>query len=290
MKDYIKLLRIHQYVKNLFVFLPLFFDLKILDTVLLQQAFHAFLSFCFVSSSVYIINDIKDIAKDRNHPEKKHRPLAAGIIKKQTAVIISIAAAATGFLISWNASLNLLYITGGYALMNILYSFVLKNIPPLDIFIIATGFLLRILAGTDYAGVSGVIPSQWIIIMTYLLALFLAVAKRRDDVMLFIEKKKNVRDSIKGYNIEFINSALSIMTAVIIVAYIMYSLSDDVVRHFNSEYVYLSVIFVILGVFRYLQITFVFHKSGSPTEVLLKDRFLQITIIGWLGMFVFLAY
>ncbi len=290
MKHYLKLLRVHQYVKNFFVFLPLFFDLKILDTGLLQQTFYAFVSFCFVSSGVYIVNDIRDIEKDRNHPKKKNRPLAAGIIKKQTAVIISIAVAATGFLISWTVSLNLLYITGAYALMNLLYSFVLKDIPPLDIFIIATGFLLRILAGTDYAGVSGVMPSQWIIIMTYLLALFLAVAKRRDDVMLFIEKKRDVRDSVRGYNIEFINSVLSIMAAVIIVSYIMYSLSDDVVRHFNSKYVYLSVIFVILGVFRYLQITFVFHKSGSPTEVLLRDRFLQTTIIGWLGMFIYLAY
>ncbi|MFO7734943.1 MAG: UbiA prenyltransferase family protein [bacterium] len=290
MKHYLKLLRVHQYVKNFFVFLPLFFDLKILDIGLLQQTFYAFVSFCFVSSGVYIVNDIRDIEKDRNHPKKKNRPLAAGIIKKQTAVIISIAVAATGFLISWTVSFNLLYITGAYALMNLLYSFVLKDIPPLDIFIIATGFLLRILAGTDYAGVSGVMPSQWIIIMTYLLALFLAVAKRRDDVMLFIEKNRDVRDSVRGYNIEFINSVLSIMAAVIIVSYIMYSLSDDVVRHFNSKYVYLSVIFVILGVFRYLQITFVFHKSGSPTEVLLRDRFLQTTIIGWLGMFIYLAY
>lgn len=286
---YLKLLRVDQYVKNFFVFLPLFFALKMTDMAVLLKSFYAFISFCLAASAIYILNDIRDLEEDKQHPVKKNRPIASGSIQKSRAVVFMaiffIASLAAAFLIN----LNLLIIIGIYLFMNILYSINLKNIAPLDLFIISTGFLLRIMAGTDFAGVTGVFPSHWIIIMTFLLSLFLAFAKRRDDVLLAGEGKQT-RKSIKGYNIEFVNSAMSIMAAVIIVAYILYTISPQVVSHFHSDNIYLTVIFVILGIFRYLQNTFVYKKSGNPAEILIKDRFLQATVLCWILSFVYLVY
>jgi len=173
--------------------------------------------------------------------------------------------------------------------MNIGYSFGLKNVPLIDIFIVSSGFLMRLLAGTHFGGVEGINPSHWIIIMTFLLSLFLAFAKRRDDLVL-AEKGVEVRKSISGYSIEFINNAMSVMSAVLIVSYLLYTLDTKVQNHFQTDYLYATTLFVILGVFRYMQITFVFKKSGNPTDILYKDRFLQLTIFGWIVMFLYFAY
>ncbi|MCK5809065.1 UbiA prenyltransferase family protein [bacterium] len=287
--QWIKLLRVHQYVKNGFVFLPLFFALKFTDIPVIIQVSIAFIAFCFAASSVYILNDIKDLEEDRKHPKKKTRPIASGAISAKQAIIVMFILVISALAVASQGGVPLIIIISSYLLMNILYTYHLKHIALIDIFIIAIGFLLRLFSGTDIGGIATIHPSQWIIIMTFLLALFLGFAKRRDDVLLAMKGEK-ARKSIDGYNLEFINSAMSIMTAVIIVAYISYSLSPAVAEHFNSQYIYLTVIFVVLGMFRYLQITFVLQKSGSPTEVLLKDRILQLSIFLWIGSFVLLAY
>jgi 4-hydroxybenzoate polyprenyltransferase len=170
--------------------------------------------------------------------------------------------------------------------MNLLYSFGLKHIPILDINIIAIGFVLRLLMGSA-AGGDALPLSMWIVLITFLLALFLALAKRRDDVLLAEEGKK-VRKSIDGYNLEFINGAMMIMASVTIVFYISYTITEGVTR-FQTDKLYFTVFFVILGIMRYMQITFVEKKSGSPTKILLRDIFLQITILGWLVSFVLTA-
>lgn len=286
---FIKLLRPHQYIKNLLVFFPLFFALKINDLMLFKQTLIAFVAFCFAASSIYIINDIRDIKKDSAHPEKKNRPLASGKVSIKNAMILSaalfIAAIATSYMGGW----NLFLIISFYILMNIGYSFGLKNVPLLDIFIISAGFLMRLVAGTHFGGISGINPSHWIIIMTFLMSLFIAFAKRRDDLIL-AEKGVEVRKSISGYNIEFVNNAMSVMSAVLIVSYLLYTLDANVQSHFGTNNLYTTTLFVILGVFRYMQLTFVFQKSGSPTEIVYKDRFLQLTILGWLLMFLYFAY
>jgi len=287
--NYLKLLRIHQYVKNFFIFLPLFFAIKFTEISLLIQTTYAFVSFSLVASSIYILNDIRDIEEDRNHPRKSKRPLASGTIGINHAAVVMALCLALGMSIAFFHNIRFMLILSGYFVMNILYSYRLKHIAPLDIFIIATGFLLRLLSGTDYAGITAVHPSHWIIIMTFLLALFLAFAKRRDDVILYL-KGHPTRKNIDGYSLEFINSAMSIMVSVIIVGYILYTINPSVAHHFKSENLYLTVIFVLLGMFRYLQLTFVYNRSGSPTEILLKDRFLQLTIAGWLLSFVYFAY
>ena len=154
------------------------------------------------------------------------------------------------------------------------------------VIIIAMGFEIRILWG----GESGDIPlSMWIIIITYLLALFLGLAKRRDDVLLAAQGNK-VRKSIRGYNLEFINGGMMIMASVLIVAYISYTVSREVQLKFDSEYLYITVLFVIMGIFRYMQITFVEKRSGNPSKILLTDPFLQITILCWVITFIILIY
>ncbi len=286
---YLKLLRVNQYIKNFFIFLPLFFDLKLMEISLLVKALGSFAAFCLVASSVYILNDMRDIESDKAHPLKCRRPLASGAVSIRTGQGIFIILVVSGLGVASFLNFNLFLLLSLYFIINIFYSMGLKHIAPLDIFIIALGFLFRLLAGTHYAGITDVYPSHWIIIMTFLLALFLAFAKRRDDVLLKKEGKKT-RRAVSGYSLEFINSAMSIMAAVIIVAYILYSVSPAVANHFGSDKLYLTVLFVILGMFRYLQLTFVFNRSGNPTEVVLKDRFLQLTIMGWVAMFLFIAY
>lgn len=284
--NYIKLMRPHQYVKNGFILLPLFFALKIKDFDLLWKTFAVAAGFSLVASAIYILNDIFDIEADRKHPSKKDRPLASGAVTVPNALILLFVLVTVGGTTVGLISLDALIFVGVYVGMNLLYSFKLKHIPILDINIIAIGFVLRLLMG-HAVGNDSFPLSMWIVLITFLLALFLALAKRRDDVLLSQEGKK-VRKAIDGYNLEFINGAMMIMAAVTIVFYIMYTITEGTER-FRTDKLYFTVFFVILGIMRYMQITFVEKKSGSPTKVLLKDLFLQLTILGWLLSFILLA-
>jgi len=288
LKDYISLLRPHQYIKNLFLFLPAIFALQITDVEILMRTSLAFLAFCCMASAVYILNDYKDREADREHPIKKLRPLASGSILPGKAFGIMSVLILFGFLFSIILGKDVFYLLTAYVFINVLYSFKLKHIPIIDIFIIALGFIIRIGVGANAA--PNPIPySKWIVLMTFLGALFLALAKRRDDVLLAAQGQK-VRKSIDGYNLEFINGAMMIMASVLIVSYISYTIAPEIQANFNSEFLYLTVAFVILGVMRYMQISFVEKKSGNPTKILLTDTFLQLTILAWLLTFIFLIY
>ena len=283
----IKLMRPHQYIKNLFIFLPLFFAARITDSALLFNAFVAFISFSLVASAIYILNDYQDIEDDRQHPKKKARPLASGVITKPQAFIIMallfIAGAVLMALVSTIAMANLL----AYVVMNIAYSFYLKHVAILDVTVIAVGFVLRLFVGSAATDVQ---LSMWIVIMTFLLALFLALAKRRDDVLIYLDTGKKMRKVIDGYNLQFLDAAMVIMASVVIVAYTLYTTSAEVIARVQSDYLYLTALFVILGVMRYLQIAFVEKDSGSPTRVVLKDRFMQLTLVGWIATFAWVLY
>jgi decaprenyl-phosphate phosphoribosyltransferase len=289
MKNIFILLRPKQYIKNLLIFFPLFFSLNLFDLKLFSSALLAFCAFCFAASAVYIINDIKDIKKDSEHPKKKKRPIASGKVSPNNGVMISTVMISLALAISYISGFNLVIIIAAYFVMNIFYSFGLKNIPLLDIHIISAGFIMRLLAGTDIGGVRGVSPSHWIIIMTFLLSLFLAFAKRRDDLVL-ASKGVDVRKAMSGYSIDFVNGAMSVMSAVIIVSYLLYTLDSSVIAHFKSQYLFSTGFFVVLGIFRYMQLTFVYNKTGNPTEVVFTDRFLQITILCWIGLFLYFGY
>jgi decaprenyl-phosphate phosphoribosyltransferase len=287
LKTYLHLLRPHQYLKNGFIWLPIFFGYRIFDSAAVGRTFLAFAAFCMTSSTIYIINDYQDREEDRRHPVKKNRPLASGAVSPGEALYLG--------LICFGGSLALaltllpaacLYLLLAYLLLNIAYSQSLKHIPIVDIVCIAMGFVLRVYMG----GAATDTPiSPWIVIMSYLLALFLALAKRRDDLLL-LNLNGRVRKSIDGYNREFISLAMSIMASVIIVAYILYTVSPEVVAKHGTQRLYITSIWVLLGLLRYLQITFVEEKSGSPTLVLIKDCVLQAVIGLWLVNIFILLY
>ena len=280
-------MRPHQYIKNLFIFLPLFFALKITDTSLLLNAFIAFVVFSLTASAIYTFNDYHDIEEDRQHPKKKTRPLASGDISKSQAVMLMGILGIISFTVIAFLSLEATSILAVYVIMNIAYSFYLKHIAILDVVIIAIGFVLRLFIGS---AVTGIPLSMWIVIMTFLLALFMALAKRRDDVLIYLNTGKKMRKVIDGYNLQFLDTAIAIMASVVIVAYIIYTTSSDVLARVHSEYLYLTAIFVILGIMRYLQVAFVLKDSGSPTKIVLKDRFMQFTLVGWIITFTWILY
>jgi 4-hydroxybenzoate polyprenyltransferase len=293
MTSILKLLRPQQWVKNLFVFLPLFFDRHLFDVEYLLPCVLVFFAFCFAASGIYCLNDIIDVEADRKHPEKCKRPIASGAVSQRAGYIIMavcfiISLALLAFIHRPDGRNGLLFlVVGGYVVMNIAYSLKLKQLAIIDVFIIAIGFVLRVLAG---GMATGIFLSHWIVLLTFLLTLFLAFAKRRDDVVALEKSGVAMRQSVNRYNLPFMNLAISIIASITMVCYIMYSVSPRVVERFNSPYVYLTSLFVLAGIIRYLQITVVDMQSGSPTKVLLKDRFIQGCVICWLVTFALILY
>jgi len=288
MLEYLKLFRVNQWVKNLLIFAPIFFAFKFSDISAYINAFYAFIGFSFIASSIYIINDWKDIEVDKLHPSKKNRPLAAGTIRVRNAFI------AFGLLILSGLSIYIFVLQNYYAtgllifyfFLNIAYSLKLKQLSIIDITIVAIGFIIRLFIGSIITNMS---LSYWIIILTFLLALLLVTGKRRHDVIIYEETSQKMRKSIAGYNLEFLNATIIIIVATMFICYLMYTISPEIVKR-NGEYLYLTSIFVFIGLFRYLQAIFVEKKGESPTKILTKDRFLQITIVLWAISFVAISY
>lgn len=287
MKSIIRLIRVRHWVKNLFLFIPSFFAGHLFRTDELLMVLAGAFAFSLVASGVYVINDYQDRVVDRLHPTKKLRPLAAGEIGTVTAWILIITLVASGLLLSAALEMAFFYLLLTYFVMNLGYSFGLKNIPILDLFIVSLGFLIRIYSG----GVIADLPiTHWLSIMILLLALFLIIAKRRDDILINAQNGGIIRKSTQSYNLDFINSCITLLSAVVIVAYIMYTVSQEVTERFNSDYLFITTIFVIAGIMRYLQIIFVENKSGSPTKIFVKDKFILLTIAAWIMSFYIIIY
>ncbi|AZZ59578.1 UbiA prenyltransferase family protein [Riemerella anatipestifer] len=293
MKKYFNLLRVEQWVKNLFIFVPLLFSGKILEVDLFYLSFFAFLIFSLTASSIYIINDYMDIDSDRQHPKKKNRPLASGAISKTTAQILF-----SGLILSILGSLwvGLSVLNIGniwkfgsiilfYFVMNLAYTFKLKHIAILDITIIAIGFVLRVLAG---GYITGLIITQWAILLTFVLALVLAIGKRRGE-LVNAQLTGKTRKALDGYNIQFADIALSISCALAIVCYLMFTLSPEVQARFHPR-VFYTVVFVLFAFLRYLQQTLVYNRTESPTKIVYKDRYIQITLVLWIVVFLYQIY
>jgi decaprenyl-phosphate phosphoribosyltransferase len=284
---YLRLVRAHQWIKNSFLFFPLFFAGDLLNIPQLLSVAYGFLAFSLVASSIYILNDYNDIEADRQHPTKSKRPLASGEISKTTGLVIMVITLASGLFLAYSIDIRFLYVTLIYYVLNLGYSLGLKHISILDILIVASGFLLRTVAGGVIAQVR---ISEWLMLMVFLLAVFLALAKRRDDILLAQESGKVMRKASAKYNMDFVNGGLTMLMSVILVCYIMYTISDEVTDRLKTHYLYATAIFVIAGLMRYMQITVVENKSGSPTKILYTDRFLQITLLGWIVSFFSIIY
>jgi decaprenyl-phosphate phosphoribosyltransferase len=283
----VKLLRIHHYIKNIFIFVPAFFALKLTDYEVLISTFSAFILFSIVASSVYILNDYFDIEEDRRHPKKQYRPLASGAISKFEAIFLMAVLLILGSILMTFLPIKVSLVILIYILLNVAYTLHLKNVAIIDILIIAIGFVLRLFVG---ALVSGVNLSMWIVIMTFLLSLFIALAKRRDDVIIFMNTGNALRKVINGYNMQFLDVSMAIMASVVIVVYTIYTTSLDVIERVHSEYLYLTTFFVIVGIMRFLQLTFVLNQSGSPTNIILKDKFIMTTLAFWILSYSWILY
>lgn len=291
MKHYIQLLRPLQWIKNAFVFAPVFFSTNLLKPEFFWPTFIVFASFCLISSSIYCFNDLRDVESDRQHPKKCKRPIASGAVSVKTGYAMMLLCMVGAFaLLPLAQSINTPYlhiIIGTYWLMNIAYCLRLKQIAILDVTIIAIGFVMRVLAG----GVATDIwISHWLVLMTFLVTLFLAFTKRNDDYRLFEQTGTKPRISITGYNKTFINEATAIIASVTMVCYIMYTMSPEVIERMGTRYIYLTSGWVLAGLLRYLQNMIVYGLSGSPTKSLVKDHFIQICIIGWIASFFAIIY
>jgi len=285
-KNYLQLIRIHQWVKNSFVFLPIFFAGELLNTQLFIKTLVGFFIFSFIASSIYVINDYRDVESDRLHPEKKKRPIASGAVSKNEALIVFLFLFATSYLMCWLwGNWKTAVIVSTYFVINIAYSFKLKHIAIIDIMIIAIGFLLRVFTG---GYMTGLIISIWGILLTFFLALIMGIGKRRGE-LLNEELKGKTRKALDGYNLQFTDMAMTVVSACVIVCYTMYTLDPQTQKNFHQDIVY-TVIFVVAAIFRYLQQSIVFNRAESPTKLVFTDLFLQINVILWGLSIFFLKY
>jgi len=283
----IKLLRVNHWVKNLFIFIPLFFSGNFLSSEKLIPTTIIFIGFSFTASFIYIINDIFDIEFDKIHPEKKNRPIASGKISIRQSLIIGIFVLVAGLIIVWNISINGLLLTIFYVVLNFLYTIKLKQIPIVDFLIVALGFVIRILIGGEIGSIE---LTQWVIVMVFLLSLFIAVTKRRDDVYQYESFNKLNRKVVLNYTVEYMDNLITIISSTLLVSYLLFITSESVISRYPSKYLIISFLFVLVGVFRYNQITYVENKSGSPIKILFKDLFLQITLFLWVLVFFIVIY
>ncbi len=269
--NYLKLMRPYQWVKNVFVFVPLIFSKNLMDPSLLWATLLIFFAFCLTASSIYVVNDIADRESDQLHPLKKDRPIASGSVSVTEGWILSVILLAAAFAISVAGGTRLMagVALAGYVALNLLYSFELKRHVLIDLFVIAIGFILRILAG-GYA--IDVKVSSWLIMTTLFISIFLGVAKRRGEfVQVGRSGEESSRRVLAQYDLDLIDQILSVSAASVIIAYALYTVSERTVHAFHTEALIFTTIFVTYGIFRYLYLV---HKMGlgeNPTNVLLTD-------------------
>jgi len=271
LKELLITMRPHQWYKNLVLFVSIIFSLNIRNLQMWSIAILAFFVFCLISGGEYIINDIIDREKDRNHPKKQKRPIASGMLKLNHALLFAIILIIGGLIASYFINIQFMILSISYILLILLYSLILKHIIIVDMLVISIGFVIRAIAG----GVAiNVFVSPWLIVCTFLVALFLAIAKRRHEVVLLGDEGKNHRKILSEYSTMVLDQMMSIATAALIISYSMYTFLS------NNYYMMLTIPFAIYGIFRYLLLV---HLSnfGGEAEMLFKDRGMQICIALW---------
>ena len=290
MKKTLLLIRPQQWIKTGFVLIPMFFGGRLLNADDVIASVVTFFAFSFAASAIYCFNDIVDVDADRRHPVKCHRPIASGAVSVPTAyalmAVLALLSALLLFFLPQRAG-ETAGIVAFYFLLNMAYCIWLKRHAIIDVCTVAFGFVLRILAGGMACDVA---VSNWLVLMTFLLALFLSFAKRRDDVLRMNETGEPPRRNTIRYNLTFVNQAITITGTVTLVCYIMYTVSPEVVSRFHAPYLYLTSIFVLVGLLRYMQLTVVDEVSGDPTKILLRDRFTQAIVVAWIMVFLLIIY
>ncbi|MCH7770527.1 MAG: decaprenyl-phosphate phosphoribosyltransferase [Bacteroidetes bacterium] len=277
--NYLKLIRVHQWVKNLFVFVPLLFSLHLFDKDYFLTTLFAFVLFCVASSLIYVINDIIDIEADKSHPTKKKRPLPAGEISKKSAIIVVAILAVLQAILLPNFNVEFIYFVTGFIALNIFYSFWFKHIVILDVFSIAAGFSIRVLAG---AVVIMVPISSWLILTTMFISLFLGVMKRHSELVL-VEGNEDApsRKVLSQYSLNFADQMATIAAAGVIICYALYSVSERTVNIFGTENLIYTTPFVVYGIFRFMYLEYIRNKGDNTTKIVFTDVQLIITIFAY---------
>ncbi|HUX89844.1 MAG TPA: decaprenyl-phosphate phosphoribosyltransferase [Gallionellaceae bacterium] len=276
--DLLRLMRPHQWVKNTFVLTGLLFGHAWHNPALVTQALIAFVAFCLISSTIYIFNDIVDIEQDRHHPNKRKRPLPSGKLKVSAAAIFALVLGATALTLASFASTTVVVILLIYALMNVAYSLKLKHVVILDVFIIATGFMLRILAGTLGLGIP---PSQWLLLCGLMVTLFLGFSKRRAEIIALSDDKSAHRKVLQDYSPVLLDKMIVVTAAGLIMSYSLYTMNPETIRIHGTANLIYTVPFVIYGVFRYI---FLLHHQSRGTDTakdMVRDPHLLIVLLGW---------
>lgn len=280
-------LRPAQWVKNGFVFAALIFSRNLLTADRTLRVAGAAGLFCLMASALYLLNDVMDAAEDRQHPTKRERPIASGRISPRAALLAAAVLAMAALAGAWLLDLQFLIWLVVYGGINVLYSLVLKHILLLDVFVIAGGFVCRVVAGGVVIHVE---ISPWLIVCTTLLALFLALTKRRHELVLLGSNASNHRSSLAHYSPYFLDQLIGIVTASTLMSYALYTLSDDATKKFPGKRLELTIPFVLFGIFRYLYLVHRASEGGSPTRLLLTDRVLLAVVLLWAAAVVLIIY
>jgi len=280
-------LRPQQWIKNLFIFLPLIFGKKLFVLTTNLKAAVAFILFSITASVAYLINDIIDIEKDKFHPTKRLRPIASGKMSIKQAKIIALMLGILFIVLSFMLNIYFGWVVIVYLILNVVYSKFLKDLAIIDVFCIGGFFLLRIIAGSIIAGVE---MSHWIIIMTVLLALFLGLNKRQQELRLLERNATSHRYVLTEYNLYFIDQMITVITSSIVITYMLYTVDTRTVREIGSRNLIYSIPFVYYGIFRYLYLIHKTNRDGDPTRILLSDRVMQINIALWIIVCIVVIY
>lgn len=286
--NYIHLLRPKHWIKNLFIFAALIFSLNLFNIVKLTASLQAFFAFCLASSFVYIINDIIDIEQDRKHPKKRNRPIASGKISIRNAKKIGVICLITSITLAYFINLNTLIIIIVYIFVNIFYSMKIKNVVILDVMFIALGFILRMIAGATAIEVSF---SNWILLTTFCISLFLGFGKRRGEILLANNNtQKHTRSVLKLYSMQFLDYMILSSVTLTIISYALYTIDSEVIKRFGTDKLIYTVPLVIYGIFRYLYVIYRSDSDGDPTEVVLKDKSIISVVSLWILLVIGLIY
>jgi 4-hydroxybenzoate polyprenyltransferase len=286
-RDIIQAMRPHQWTKNFFVYAALIFSQNVFNFPLLLKTTIAFSAFCLISSALYIFNDLKDLEEDKLHPLKSKRPIASGKIKKPTAILMIVVLGLLGFSSAFTLNKNYFIIILVYFLIQMAYSIRLKHIVILDVFVVALGFLIRVVAGGLAIEVS---LSSWLLICTILLALFLALSKRRHELVLLEDGASDHRPILEEYSPYLLDQMIAVVTASTVIAYCLYTISEETVTKFGTTHLIFTVPFVLYGVFRYLYLIHQRSEGGSPEALIIKDKPLLIDIFLWIATAVIILY
>ena len=273
MRPLLRSLRPNQWIKSVFVLAPLVFSAHLLDVRYLLHSGGAFVLFCLMSSAVYLLNDIRDVESDRRHPEKRNRPIASGQLSPGAATTAAIVIALCVFPLAFLLSISFGWVLLAYGLMNVAYSLHLKHVVILDVMIIASGYLLRAIAG---ALVINVEISSWLILCTVLLALFMGFVKRRQELILLEAGAAEHRRILDEYTPRFLDQMIAVVTAGALVSYALYTMSPDVAQKLGTPHLNLTIPFVIYGLLRYLYLVYAKNQGGNPSSTILGDPSLMI--------------